>query len=69
MDLQILFNRSIVKSAFFQSQRRGTPNGSGEVKIFFKNDKDLAFILERIEDIKFNQKNKNNDKSYWDLLT
>lgn len=32
-------------------------SGAGEVRIFFKNEKELEFILERIEDIKFNSKN------------
>lgn len=45
--------------------------GSGEVRIFFENDKDLEFILERIEDLRINRSDKiwDKDKSYWDLLT
>ena len=44
--------------------------GSGEVRIFFENVKDLEFVLERIEDVKFKpvDKNGNTDKPYWDLL-
>lgn len=45
--------------------------GSGEVRIFFENDKDLEFILERVEDVRFKHSDKieNKDKPYWDLLT
>ncbi len=32
--------------------------GVGEVRIFFENDKDLEFILERIEDLKVKHTNK-----------
>jgi hypothetical protein len=45
--------------------------GAGEVRIFFENDKSLEFILERIESLRFNcaDKQENTDQPFWDLLT
>ena len=45
--------------------------GAGEVRIFFSNEKDLEFILERLEDLRFSstQEAANNNKDFWDLLS
>ncbi len=44
--------------------------GSGEVRIFFENERDLEFILERIEDLKFTSadNSEKKDMKFWDLL-
>ena len=59
-----------IKSALSLHSRVGfEKNGGGEVRIFFSNEKDLNFILERLEDVKFNSSSINAlDSDFWASL-
>ena len=43
--------------------------GAGEVRVFFDNDKDLNFIIERLEDVRYGELKKNPlDLEFWSTL-
>lgn len=43
-------------------------NGSGEVRIFFSNEKDLEFVLERLEDVRYADTTNTLDTEFWSTL-